>query len=330
MTALRRVIQDHWEALGAPEPAVASRFAVSDIAVSTPHGAVSAAVDGEGYRHLLIPLPANQILEPDVRSRGVHLVLRELGEDRRRYADLVLRESALADVFTSLCADVVGAIASRPDAGVRLTREILDAWRSLLDGATPRLSVGAAAGLFAELVVLERLLACDRGAASTWSGPFGVSHDFHRLDVSIEVKASLALDGRTFRVHGLDQLDEGNGRLWLAWFRLERRPDTGTTLSEIVARVLVRTDDERLVHRALANVGYRSDDEAEHSVTRYTVADEQWYDVTPQFPRLVARDLADGHVAAGVHDVHYTVDLEAVPRGHASRQGALDALLGLR
>lgn len=330
MNELREMVRDHWRVLGSDAPQRARRFAVSDMAVATVNGPLSAALDGDGRRHLLVPLATAQTLDPDTRSAGVHLVVRELmSEGRvRRYGDLVLNDPRLADAFTSLCADVVAAVAAAPTEPVGVTKDVLNAWRALLEAARVRLGPGGAAGLFGELTVLERLLGVDAGAVAAWTGPFGAAHDFHRLGVGIEVKATTAIDGMSFRVHGLDQLDAGSGRLWLAWLRLERHPEHGLTIPETVDRVLARADDRRRLLDALAHAGYTPDAADELSATRFTVVEERWYEVTRAFPRLVVGDLRGARPPVGVSDVHYTVDLADAGVDPVDVATAINTLLG--
>lgn len=330
MTSLRRVVRDHWATLTATPPA-ASRFAVSDTSVTTSAGAVSVALDGEGRRHLLIPLGPERTFEPDTTSAGVHLVLRELeaGDEARRFADLVLNESRLEDVFLSLCADVLAAVAAEPSESIKAVKRVLASWRSLLDAPRSRFGPGGAAGLFGELVVLERVLELDPGAVSTWTGPFGAAHDFQRLRTAVEVKATTTYDGMSFRVHGLDQLDPGAGRLWVAWFRLERHPEVGVSLAEASRRVLDLCDDEAALSGALLRAGYEAAGGAASAV-KYTVVDEAWAVVDESFPRLVAGDLRDGVVRPGVSDVHYTVDFASARVERVEWRDALMTMLGIR
>lgn len=330
MNALREMVRDHWRALGSDAPQHATQLAVTDMAVVTVNGPLSAALDGDGRRHLLVPLASAQTLDSDTRSAGVHLVVRELVSDGRlrRYGDLVLNDSRLADVFTSLCADVVAAIAAAPTEPVGVTKDVLNAWRALLDAARVRLGPGGAAGLFGELVVLDHLLGVDSGSVAAWTGPFGASHDFHRLGAGIEVKATTAIDGMSFRVHGLDQLDPGSGRLWLAWLRLERHPEHGLTIPEAVDRVLARADDRRRLLDALAHAGYSPGSADELSAMRFSVVEERWYEVTPEFPRLVVDDLRGARPPVGVSDVHYTVDLADAGVDPVDGAIAINTLLG--
>lgn len=330
MSDLRRVVQDHWHALTPAGPSAPGRFAVTTLPVVTPDGPLSAAVDAEGRRHLLVPLASGQTLDADTRSAGVHLVLQELDDPpaRRRYADLVLNDTRLSDVFTTLCADVVGAVAMQPASAVRVVRDVLSAWRSLLDAARVRLGPGGVTGLFAELVVLERLLARDPGAIKVWTGWMGTSRDFQRLGAGLEVKATTAFDGITFRVHGLDQLDPGPGRLWLAWFRLERHPEVGVTLPEMADRVLALTDDRRITLHALSRAGYDVTAREELGSTRFTVTEEKWFAVEQGFPRLVAEALVGGRPPTGVSDVHYTVDLAAAAVDSVDPGSVVASLLG--
>jgi len=88
---------------------------------------------------------------------------------------------------------------------------------------TSALGPSRLAGLFGELVVLERLLERRGDAANLWTGPSGHRHDFTGVTRSVEVKTSTATEGRRVRIHGLDQLEAPSGAgLDLVWVRVEQ------------------------------------------------------------------------------------------------------------
>ena len=327
MNRLRGVVEDHWHALDEQARPSSRGLTISVLPVRSADGDLVAGRDGEGRRHLLVPVAQGHTVEPDLRSAGVHLVARDLLDAGRpqRFADLVLLDSRLGDVFTSLCADVIGAVEVTPDRAVHAVLAVLDAWRTLLDAAKPPLGLGAVAGLFGELVVLERMLALDPGAVSAWTGPLSTAQDFYRGSSAVEVKSTTTVEGYRIRVHGLDQLD-GVGRLWLAWFRLDRHPGTGRSLSELVRDVRDLVDDERHFLTTLAATGYVATDPYAEAV-RFTVLEERWYEVDAGFPRLRAADLVKGP-ALDVLDVHYTVDLDGVTETQLDVPTVLSTFLG--
>lgn len=311
---LREVVQQHWEVLESGGPFV-SEFRVADLPVETAVGPVVAAVDRAGNRHILVPI------EPHRKVRGgldgPALVLRKMSlEDaaaRRTFADLRCARPDLNDVFTGLCADVLAEVEEQPKDALKALYRQLDRWRALFQTKSNVLGPEQQAGLFGELLFLERLLGRDSGAHRLWRGPLGHRHDFASAQYSVEVKSSLATDGRQARIHGLDQLDAPVGGLHLYWIRLELGTAGGRTLNEIAKYVLDLCEDESAIRASLSAAGYRFVDATQYENSRFSVLEERRYAVEAGFPRLVVSELIAAGLPINVTDVTYTIDLSSEP-----------------
>lgn len=319
MTQLRDVVVDRWRALEVPALTSSRTMVTSPTPVETPQGPVLLGIDTSGSNHLLVPLAPRQSVEPDLTGRAIHLFVRPL-EDSERYqhfADLALVDPSLLDVFTSLCEDVLAAVAAAPERAVRALRRVLDEWRQLLAGAQGPLGTNELAGLFGELTVLRDLLQRNSGLAESWHGPDGTAKDFYLDGNAIEVKTTTAPEGRTIRVHGVDQLEPpAGGRLYLVWFRLAQT-ESGVSVPELVDRVLDLADHAAHVRRGLAVLGYRERDTETYAAMRYLTVERRCYAVKDGFPRIVSKSLIGDALRPGVDDLVYSVDLtspEAIER----------------
>lgn len=310
----RGVIEEHWIALEAAPASGERRLRTSQLPVVTDQGALVAAVDHDGFRHVLVPVPSHLKIRSGLDGPVLHLRKRPLEDEEtyQVYADLACLRTDVNDLFTELCADILGATEKLPDSPVKALYRVLDRWKALFQPQGAVLGPEQLAGLFGELLVLNRLLELDSSAHRLWRGPEGHQHDFTTGDFAVEVKASTKGEGRRPRIHGLDQLDvpEG-GDLCLAWFRLRRTlaGSTGVGFLELLERTLRSCDDESALLELLAQAGYRSIDAERYRDVRFVVEEERWYEVTPAFPGLTTQALVSAGVPISVLDVEYTVDL---------------------
>jgi hypothetical protein len=310
MTADGVLLEQLWTAAAAKPPTKA--FRTAPVGVDCTKGPLLAAVDREGRRCLLVPIPPRQTLAEDIDGRAVTLRRRALEDEQsyRTYACLQLVAPNLGDLFTTLCAEVVEAVAAAPDRAVATLRKVLNDWRALLAGALEALSPSALAGLFGELCVLMQMLDLDAGAVAFWTGPTGSAQDFHRGIDAVEVKTTTAPEGRRIRVNGLDQLELGtSGRLLLRWFRL--RTDRGSSVPELVDEILELTDDQAAFRKLLLDYGYRDAEREIYSRRTFEVVEQRTYDVGPGFPRIVPSGFPGGAAPSGVERVEYVVDLDS-------------------
>lgn len=320
-------LDGRWAKLTTP---TGSGVLVVDLPTTTDDGAVLLGRTAAG-RCLLIPFPSNRAdtFSGDRRSRGVHLVRRTLQrpDGLRWYAELVCLDSSLEPVFTSLCVDVLVRIETGDEDAVVAAIRVLRAWRALLASAGRPLAVPELAGLFGELLVLQRILVLDGSAAGCWRGPFREVHDFRTGLSAIEVKTTLGPTARRFRVHGAGQLEPpAEGQLALALLAVELNPEAGLSVSDLAVEV-IRTGGA-LAATALAAAGYRTDDADTYDRHPFAVRAEEWFDIAPGFPRITSASFVGDALPAGTSNVHYDVDLTdaaVVPMTPRAIDDALEA-----
>ncbi|MEV0435491.1 PD-(D/E)XK motif protein [Nocardia sp. NPDC050413] len=309
---LKKVLDDNWRLLQRRPRADSSVVIVSELPVPTPKGPLVAGLDREGNRHLLVPIGAHQIVRKGLNGPVLRLSRRTLEHDSKLqdFADLVCLRPDLNDIFATLCADILYATEESPDNPVKVLHRVLDRWRALFLNPGPPLGSQQLAGLFGELVVLELLLEHDSSAIKAWKGPSGHRHDFATGAGALEVKTSTNPDGRSVRIHGLDQLEPPlDGDLGLVWLRLEMDVHGGIGFLDMIKRVLELSDDESETLTRLATVGYRAADNDHYAHSRYSIIEQRWYNVDVAFPRLTTVDLAAAAISTNVHNVDYTIDL---------------------
>ncbi|MGW2828249.1 PD-(D/E)XK motif protein [Streptomyces sp. NPDC001286] len=297
--------------------------------VATPYGVLRLGRDSQGLRHLLVPLGPGERIDDDVRSAGVHLTTRTLSRDDElpvRYADIACRRRDLAGTFTGLVADLAGLIAAEPGRAPSLIVRTLQAWRLLLGGSTTRWTIPRLAGLFAELLVLEDLLTTDHRAVRAWLGPLGCPQDFRSTHHAIEVKGTVAAEGRVVHIHGADQLEAPDqGTLALAWIRVTESTDVSArSVPELLAACREMSDDLSALETRMAALALPLG-EGRIDQIRFLSSEQRWFEVSAGFPRIIPQSFVDGSVPTGVHALEYRIDLDTVSQT-AKRENILQRL----
>ncbi|MFE5729419.1 PD-(D/E)XK motif protein [Streptomyces sp. NPDC056528] len=311
---LRSLVEEHWSALEAEQPTGERRLRVSHLPIVVEHdNPLAVAVDHDGYRHVLVPIPAHRRVRPGLDGPVLQLRKRPLEDDAtyQTYADLACLRSDLNDLFTELCVDVLSAAEEHAENPLKALHHVIDRWKELFRSQSNPLTGQQIVGLFGELTVLCRLLETDPSAHRLWLGPRGHRHDFSSGTAAVEVKASTTV-GRRPRIHGLDQLEPPNdGSLALVWFRLQPAPGSslGASIVELVDHARELCDDEGSLLELLATVGYRPADAGRYRGVRFLVEEERWYEVGPGFPGLSVKALVEAGLSISVQDVEYTIDL---------------------
>jgi hypothetical protein len=332
---LRRLLDDNWTALDAEPVSGERRLRVSRLPIVADQGPLAVAVDHDGHRHLLVPIHAHRKVRQGLNGPVLHMRKRPLedADTYQNYVDLGCLRDDLDDLFTNLCIDVLDAVEGLPENPVKALYRVLDRWKALFQTQSAPLGSEQLAGLFGELSLLSRLLLSDPSAHRLWRGPRGDRHDFSAGTTAIEVKASVAGEGRRPRIHGLDQLEApAGGTLGLVWFRLQRTGANGPGAAFTDAVDLARRlcDDEFALLGLLASAGYHPSDADRYQDVHFVIVEERWYRVDETFPGLTNRTLKAAGVPVSVLDVEYTVDLSGeipAPLSQDDVSQMIDALI---
>jgi hypothetical protein len=311
---LGREIDRRWTQLG--EGPVEGELKILDLPQSIADVPVYLGVGVDGAR-MLVPLAKDQhrSLRPDLRSKGVQLLVRRLDQEgsSRWFLDVVCLRSELRWLFSSFVADILLRFRRHPDVDpAAIVRTTFDAWRALFAGAERRLSIKQLAGLFGELHVLARLLERSPAAITRWRGPLREPHDFVSPEHDLEVKTTLSSEDDVVHVHGLEQLTPpAEGQLTVAHLRVEVPSEQGESVPALVDR-LTHLEASGKLAALLDAAGYHTDHSDSYADLTFTLVGERWFEVTDGFPRLSAESFPDGRIPPGLSEFRYALDLGAV------------------
>lgn len=177
-----------------------------------------------------------------------------------------------------------------------------------------RLSENQELGLHGELLILEHLIRVigEHDAVRSWRGPTREEHDFMLVAGDLEVKTTLT-EERSHRISSLTQLEPSSDtELWLVSVQLTTSGSGGTTLSDLVARIMERFADfgnRMLYFERLSSVGW--DPNLAHLyTTRFSSRGKiLTFKITPEFPSITTSRLhASGFPVERFSDVTYMLN----------------------
>lgn len=277
---------------------------------------VLAGRNPEGRLVLLVPATARAAGERLVTRGLVARVGALLREDvHEDWLQITCREEHLDGTFALLADDVLVAL-DAADPGqdpVDVALATVQRWQKLLEAlGKQRMSDAQAAGLLAELKVLEALVArigVDR-ALRAWTGHDRARLDFRFAAAGVEVKATTQRERFKVEIHGLLQLDPVEvGALHLWAEQMEQVPEGGDSVPAARDRLIDAGCDAWDLDEAMAGAGYRPVDEAELRGVQFRTLDTRAVSVGPGTPRLVRDAFVDHDVPDFVSAVSYQLDL---------------------
>ena len=251
------------------------------------------------------------------KVKGIDLKIAPTTDGHHEMLVYCLADSTLRDIFYKLCRDIVDASAAATDERDAVAIAVRRTWRwhhLLRGGPSGLLSAEEQKGLIGELVVLERLLLPNVGAADAlqaWHGPLHAPKDFELGGVCIEAKARRGPGKPLISISSEYQLDtDGSEALFLHVIELDRassETEGAYTLTEVAQRLLkliadldqAQTDN---FESLLLAAGLRWNDD--YSEFRWHEGPSRVYRVSEEFPRIEPSDLR-----AGVQDVKYQIAL---------------------
>lgn len=265
------------------------------------------ARDRSGAPALLVPL--SQAAQAVGRSGGgfaltaASRVAFEYGGRRWEQPAAILKctDEKLADTFLVLVMDIARRLAlSTEDVTWRKVLTWVEEWQTLL-GRRSALSAEEQLGLWGELWVLSQAADIDRLFVA-WRGPERESIDFFLDGIGLEVKAS-----RRALVHHVSQSQvvaprgQYDSYFLSIWAGVESV--RGTSLAELVEKLLNSLSDPAAFLRQLALTGYSLQDRAEYLVRFVPLEAPRWFRAE-DIPRVRAMD-------DGVSHLRYLVTLDA-------------------
>lgn len=290
-------------------------------------GELLAGIDGVGHRYLLVPLLPGEAARNDTKGRAVHLI--RLQHAGTHYLAVMCLSRELYTVFTQFSRELVGSVEDAKSPA-KAVAEAFDRWKALFSDAVQRdlLSEERLVGLFGELLTVESLLANGApGTLSYWRGPSGEAQDFRTTTHALEVKSTLAHEGRIIRISSVDQLQAPpNTSLCLAHYRFDRDPG-GVNLSGLIERLTSMGASSDDLSAGLAEIGVYMDDLGPYKGRRYRHVETRSYDVSAQgFPRITRSSFIGGEIPSGTLGMSYSIDLTNAPPSPLNTNEAAEML----
>ncbi len=274
-----------------------------------------------GDRYFLVPVGSAEESLVDNTTRGLRVDTQQLeiaGEGTQRYISVQCSEPGAYDLFDVVGAELLTAIASKPDKPRAAIWFVLSRWKRFW-GDIPRSVMldEDVAGLFGELWFLHVWLTASIGvsdAVKSWRGPFGARHDFESKICSVEVKTTTSRSTRSHRVSGIDQLSKPEGGP-LFFFSLAIQREGGATNSIVILIDAIRSllvdvpEIASLFDNCLAKIGYSDAFRDHYARMTYRVVNSFLFEVNSLFPRLTRDQLSAGDLMPGVSEVDYKIEV---------------------
>ncbi len=228
---------------------------------------------------------------------------------------LGLKEPSQAELFETLCRDVVAAGEAGESLDEALARclQRTRRWHRLLRGGMRSgLSVEEQRGLVGELAFLRKLVEGlgAEPAIEAWTGPTGSAKDFEFIGSCVEVKARRAAATPFVAISSEDQLADVDGcRLFLNIANVASAvTPEGETLHDHVRMTAQHFDGEGSTYdaweEALYATGYEPEDD--YDGRRWALGEAASYEVVEGFPRI------ETPLPSGVTNVRYAISLSAL------------------
>ncbi|PQZ77370.1 MULTISPECIES: PD-(D/E)XK motif protein [unclassified Brevundimonas] len=239
--------------------------------------------------------------------------------DGRRWLEISTGSPRLYESFYRLIGQVSGSVLADIAPHAALARAV-ELWDTLV-AQTAILSEERQAGLFGELLLLERLLQADvTQAVSAWVGPDRQAHDFRLGSVEFEVKTTSSAK-RVHTINGAGQLSPSVGcSLFLVSTQIADAGTGGRTLPALVddLRGLVPSGDLQAFEAKLEMSAYAERHRAHYARRRRLRSPVVLIPVVDGVPRLTPCALAalpPGFASERIAAVSYDIDVTGL--GHA-------------
>jgi len=290
-----------WRGINKP----AAGFSVLLVDADHPH-AFFWGKDAQGTYLLIVEIDkesAEFLGKKSVDLKGVKTDIRLNQNTGEYFFILCLQNTEDADIFHSLCSDLIGRTkevsGQRAALDVLLTR--LKRWKTFLSKKKSHLlSVQEVRGLFAELEFFRKCLGNidpQLPLIEGWQGPLDGPHDFVLGDLAVEIKSVTGSQKDCVRISSENQLSTHLDKLFLYVFFLAEFHDCkkGLSLNEMVEKVreaILDSDHRDLFDSRLYETGYI--ELKEYDSPCYTVTHEKTYEVVDGFPRITPELLTEG------------------------------------
>ena len=257
------------------------------------------------------------------------ITVSDVTSDGRRWLEVSTTTPRLYESFYRLIGQVSEAVMAGAAPHVALAQAV-DLWDALVS-QTEILSEERQAGLFGELLLLERLLGAGvADAVASWVGPDRQAHDFRLGSVELEVKTTSSAK-RIHTINGLGQLSASvDCELHLVSMQIADAGSGGRALPDLAddVRALVPAGDQKAFEARLEASGY-AERHRDHYVRRRRLRSPiALIPVVDGVPRLTAQAIAALPAAfAGDRIGTVTYDVDVTGLGHVDGSPEFTAVL---
>lgn len=275
---------------------------------------LTAAVEAKtGRRCLMIQLDPLSIehIRSTVKVKGLNLSMHS--DKFGTHLQIRAAEQRFEEVFLWFANDIVSTVENANGRSIKdLIMMRLSRWREFFqNGGETGLSREAQIGLFGELYFMKTMISNGlqlESMLSGWCGPDGYPHDYKLGSLDIEIKTSAAKNGR-IPISNEFQLDDSNGRLYLAYLEADVRTQGEITLPSLVEeirRLFETINSADLFDDKLVSAGYYEKQKSLYENTYYKCSEFLCFEVGQGFPRITP-----AMIPAGVDSVKYHIQLSA-------------------
>lgn len=259
----------------------------------------------------------DELKKRKLELNGIKTDIRRVPTTEETYFQLALQSTENADIFYTLCNDLIEKTrtVSNIHAALTLIYARLNCWRTFLSRANRNLlSAQEVQGLFGELKFLEECIdekhVSIQAAIEGWQGPLGAPHDFIFGQSAVEMKSISGSQADSVRISSESQLTTHLQTLHMRVVFLAQDTDCrmGLSLNGLIRQLREKIRDNDLISTfdsRLFEVGYI--DIPEYDFPCFSIAQIRTYEIRNGFPRITPESLF-----SGISDVSYSIRFSSI------------------
>lgn len=281
--------------------------------------------------HIYIMEIAHSTLVPEFKNfkfKGLRIEV--LDYSTYKEFNIFLLDNQLKDVFSLFIEDIIDSvlISTTENEALVETSNVVLKWKKLFDKINFQgLTIERQKGLIGELLLFNSLLDEEYpidALLESWTGPDFNDKDFRFGSFGIEVKLTSSKVPKV-KISSERQLDNENlTKLYLVLYVVEEVKDKGFSLNSIIEQIRTKINNNqnalKFFNERLLLVGY-FDEDFENYKRQYAFRKRNFYEVTSDFPKLVASDLP-----IGLFDTKYNIELSAIEQFLVSNESILELI----
>ncbi len=262
------------------------------------------------------------------KFKGLFIEIYEFEDAKELH--IYLLDNQLKDIFSLFIENIVEEISKSITENEVLveTSNVVLKWKKLFDKINFQgLTIERQKGLLGELLLFNSLIDEEYSIDAlleSWTGPDFNDKDFRFGSYGVEVKLTSSKVPKV-KISSERQLDSENlTKLYLILYVVEEVKDKGFSLNSIIDQIRTKINNNqnalKIFNERLLLVGY-FDEDFENYKRQYAFRKRNFYEVSSDFPRLVASDLP-----IGLFDTKYNIELSAIEQFLVSNESILELI----